>query len=246
MTDSPLPDPPPTDDRRCFVLLPGAGGSAWYWHRVVARLAAAGHDTLAIDLPGADDQADLDAYAAQTVDEIGERRGIVLVAQSMGAFVAPLVAERVPVDAVVLVNPMVPVPDERPRDWWGATGSEAARREAAVARGHDPAFDLERDFLHDLDAETVAGLEQRDGPESDAAFLSRCAFTAWPPVPIRVAAGADDRFFPLDFQRRVARERLGVDAEALPGGHLNALSHPDAVAEYLLRDADPAQERAAP
>ncbi|HEX4102488.1 MAG TPA: hypothetical protein VHY21_18425 [Pseudonocardiaceae bacterium] len=27
-----------------FVLLPGAGGSAWYWSRVVPLLADAGHD----------------------------------------------------------------------------------------------------------------------------------------------------------------------------------------------------------
>ena len=72
--------------------------------------------------------------------------------------------------------------------------------------------------------------------EADAAFLSPCGFAAWPSVPIRVAAAADDRFFPLDFQRRVARERLGLDVDALPGGHLNALSYPEAVAEYLMRE----------
>ncbi len=26
-----------------FVLIPGAGGAAWYWHRVVPLLRAAGH-----------------------------------------------------------------------------------------------------------------------------------------------------------------------------------------------------------
>jgi hypothetical protein len=38
--------------------------------------------------------------------------------------------------------------------------------------------------------------------------------------------GRDDRFFPTEFQRRVARERLGISAEEMPGGHLLALSHP--------------------
>jgi hypothetical protein len=50
-----------------------------------------------------------------------------------------------------------------------------------------------------------------------------------------VLAGTDDRFFPLDFQRRVARERLGLDVDTVPGGHLAALSYQDAVAEYLER-----------
>jgi pimeloyl-ACP methyl ester carboxylesterase len=53
-------------------------------------------------------------------------------------------------------------------------------------------------------------------------------------VPIRVVAGADDRLFPAEFQRRVARERLGVEADVLPGGHLIALAHPDPLASYLL------------
>ncbi|MBF6619703.1 MAG: alpha/beta fold hydrolase [Patulibacter sp.] len=226
---------PSAPTERCFVLLPGAGGASWYWHRVAPALEAAGHDVLAIELPGADEDAGLAEYADRTVATIGNREGVVLVAQSMGAFVAPLVAARVPVDAVVLVNPMIPRPGERPTDWWGATGSEPARRAAAVARGDDPEFDLERDFLHDIDPQIATALMDHDGPESDAAFLARCAFTAWPDVPIRVAAAADDRFFPLEFQRQVARERLGVDVDALPGGHLNALSQPEAVAQYLLR-----------
>jgi pimeloyl-ACP methyl ester carboxylesterase len=61
-----------------------------------------------------------------------------------------------------------------------------------------------------------------------------CAFEAWPDVPIRVVAGADDRFFPVEFQRRVARERLGIEADVLPGGHLAAVSRPDELAAYLL------------
>ena len=45
---------------------------------------------------------------------------------------------------------------------------------------------------------------------------------AWPDVPTRVLVGRHDRMFPLDFQRRVARERLGVEAEAVGGGHMVA------------------------
>jgi hypothetical protein len=47
-------------------------------------------------------------------------------------------------------------------------------------------------------------------------------------------AGADDRFFPVDFQRALARDRLGLEADVLPGGHLMALSHPSELAGYLL------------
>ena len=36
---------------RTFLLIPGAGGSAWYWHRVVAALEARGHEAIAVALP---------------------------------------------------------------------------------------------------------------------------------------------------------------------------------------------------
>lgn len=52
-------------------------------------------------------------------------------------------------------------------------------------------------------------------------------------MPTDVVAGAGDRLFPLDFQRRVARERLGLDVDVLPGGHLIALSRPAELAAYL-------------
>ena len=46
-----------------FVLVPGAGGSAWYWHRLVAELEGRGHDAVAVDLPAEDDSVGLAAYA---------------------------------------------------------------------------------------------------------------------------------------------------------------------------------------
>jgi pimeloyl-ACP methyl ester carboxylesterase len=49
-----------------------------------------------------------------------------------------------------------------------------------------------------------------------------------------LVAGADDRFFPVEFQRTLARDRLGREADVLPGGHLIALSQPAALASYLL------------
>jgi len=44
----------------------------------------------------------------------------------------------------------------------------------------------------------------------------------------------DDRFFPLEFQRLVVSERLGIPVEEMPGGHVVALSRPGEVVERLL------------
>src|SRR5688500_4130445 len=79
-----------------FILVPGAGGDALYWHRVVPLLRDAGHAAVAIRLPAGEDGAGLAEYASVISDAIGDRRDVVLVAQSMGAFSAPMAAAAEP------------------------------------------------------------------------------------------------------------------------------------------------------
>jgi pimeloyl-ACP methyl ester carboxylesterase len=62
-------------------------------------------------------------------------------------------------------------------------------------------------------------------------------------VPTRVLAGRDDRLFPAAFQRRVARERLGIEADEIPGGHLVALSNPRELVDRLERYRAEVEER---
>ena len=107
-----------------YVLLHGAGSDSRYWHLVAPELRARGHDVVAPDLPCDDDSAGLAEYADAVVDAIGDRRDLVLVAQSMAGFTAPLVCVPVPVRLLVLVAAMVPVPGESPGDWWANTGWE--------------------------------------------------------------------------------------------------------------------------
>lgn len=129
---------------------------------------------------------------------------------------------------------MIPEPGERPGELWDNTAWRAARRQAAERDGYSPEFDLETYFLHDVPLAVAADGAHLQRDEAEAAFSSVCSFEAWPDVPIRVAAGEADRFFPASFQRQVARDRLGVDADLVPGGHLNALSEPEALTSYLL------------
>ena len=217
-----------------FVLIPGAGGVAWYWHRVVRLLEGAQHEAIAIDLPGDDERAGLSAYANRVVESMGKGDDAVVVAQSLGGFTAPLVCERVSVRMLVFVNAMVPLPGETAGDWWDHTGSIAARAAAARDRGYSGTFDLATYFLHDVPPEIVAQGEAHIRDEADIVFAEPCRFKAWPAVPIHAIAGRDDRFFPLDFQRRVVEERLHIKVDVLPGGHLIALSNPRGVADQLL------------
>ena len=214
-----------------FILIPGAGGSPWYWRLVAPQLQQRGHDAVPVALPAADDTAGLPEYAATVVRAIGNRdpRRVVLVAQSLAGFTAPLVCNQVPVALLVLVNAMIPKPGERPREWWTNTRHDEARRRQNRRDGrpaHAP-FDPLIDFFHDVPQPVIdEAWAQGEPRQSDTVFASPCTFERWPSVPTRVLIARDDRFFPAAFQRRVARERLGIAADEMPGGHLVALSQP--------------------
>ena len=216
-----------------FVLVPGAGGMAWYWHRAVPLIRAAGHEPIAVDLPGDDRHAGLAAYTEIVSRAIAERSDVILVAQSLAGFMAPLVCARVPVRMVVFVNAMIPKPGETAGAWWGATRAAEAREQAAVRRGYAKEFDVATYFLQDVPQDVLRTGPEQPREEAEIVFGEPCRFEHWPEIPIHVLAGSDDRFFPIEFQRRVARERLGKEVEEIPGGHLVALSNPEALTERL-------------
>jgi predicted alpha/beta hydrolase family esterase len=216
-----------------FVLIPGAGGMAWYWHRVVELLEQAHREAIAVELPGDDNRAGLADYAEIVVRAIGKRAAPILVAQSLGGFTAPLVCERAAVGMLVLVNAMIPLPGETAGAWWENTGAVQTRIAAAKRAGYSAAFDVQTYFLHDVPA-AVLQTAPRPREQADVAFREPCRFRDWPRIPIHVLASADDRFFPLEFQRRIARARLDRAVDVLPGGHLVALSRPQELADRLL------------
>jgi len=218
-----------------FVLLPGAGGMAWYWHRVSLLLMQAHHEPIVIDLPSDDASASLSDYADIAVRAIGKRANVILVAQSLGGFTAPLVCARAPVQMLVFVNAMIPQPGESAGTWWDNTGAVRARVAAARRGGYSVEFDLRTYFLHDVPEEVLRGGPVRQREQAETIFEDPCRFQRWPQIPIHVVASADDRFFPLEFQRGVARARLDKNVEVVPGGHLVALSHPEELVELLLR-----------
>ncbi|NEA56161.1 alpha/beta hydrolase [Streptomyces sp. SID13666] len=219
-----------------YVLIPGAGSDSWYWHRVVPLLRARGHDVVTPDLPCADETAGLAEYTEVVLEAIGNRKDLVLVAQSMGGFTAPLVCARVPVELMVLVAAMVPAPGESPGDWWANTGQPGARRELDVREGRDPdaEFDPRITFLHDVPEDVAAALMVRPVlDQAEAPFLKPWPLSTWPQVPTKFLLCRQDRFFPADFQRRVVQERLGFTPDEMDGGHLPALAHPQELVEHL-------------
>ena len=181
-----------------------------------------------MDLPCDDESAGLSEYTDTVVEAIGDRTELVVVAQSLGGFTAPLVCDRIPVELMVLVAGMVPLPGEKGEDWSANTGYEQAAREQDADDDSEIAV-----FYHDVPPELASEALSRGRHQAEAPGLEPWPLDAWPDVPTRYLLCRDDRLFPAEWMRGVVRERLGITPDEIDGGHCPALSRPRALAERL-------------
>jgi alpha-beta hydrolase superfamily lysophospholipase len=205
-----------------YVLIHGAGDSAFHWHLLGPELRSRGHGVVAMDLPCEDESAGLREYADAVVSAAGERTEVILVAQSLGGFTAPLVAERIGVALVVLVAAMVPLPGERGEDWPSNTGYPG------------PTADTEAEiFFHDVPSDVAQRAMARGRRQADAVGADPWPLPRWPDVATRFLLCRDDRMFLAGWMRGVVRERLGIEPDEIAGGHCPALSRPRELAGRL-------------
>jgi pimeloyl-ACP methyl ester carboxylesterase len=217
-----------------FVFIHGAADVGWYWHLLEAELQARGHDTVAPDLPCDDDDAGLNEYADTVVEAIGDRTDLYVVGHSLGGFTAPIVADRVRANAVVLVAGMIPSVGEPPDDWWENTGYKSASDAHAQQEGYaDQKDDPFVTFYNGVPRVLADEAMSKERGQSSAWMAAPWPMSAWPGVPTKFVVCRDDRFFPPDFLRRLAKERLGITPDEIDGGHCAALSHPKDLADVL-------------
>lgn len=89
-------------------------------------------------------------------------------------------------------------------------------------------------YFHDVPPQVHDQAIRRGEPQQSWTPMTQAwPLDVWPDVPTRVLIGRDDRLFPADFQRRIARERLGIAADEIEGGHLVALSHSAELVERI-------------
>jgi pimeloyl-ACP methyl ester carboxylesterase len=202
-----------------LALIHGGGGSSWDWHLVVPELRGRGHEAVAVDLPSEDESAGWWQFADAVADAVGVRRHVVVVGHSLGGFTAPLVCARTPADLLVFVAGMIPSPGELLEDWW----TNAGYKESG----------LDDIFYHDVPPELAAEAKRRERDEAAKALREPWPLDSWPETPTRYLLCRDDRLFTAGWARRHARERLGIDADEMDGGHYVVLSRPRELAERL-------------
>ncbi|HYM83251.1 MAG TPA: alpha/beta hydrolase, partial [Candidatus Dormibacteraeota bacterium] len=148
----------------------------------------------------------------------------------------------VPVRRLVFLAAFLPVPGKSAMDQRStepidppaiATTSEwTDLGEDVWSIGPDTAREL---FLHDVAGDVAASAIERLRPQCYRVMTEMTPLTAWPDVPSDYVVCADDRALSAAWGRRASRDRLGVGAIELPGGHCPMLSRPDQLATTLDR-----------
>ena len=207
-----------------YAFIHGAGDVGWYWHLVEAELRKRGHEAISMDLPVEDDSAGLLEYAQVAVTAIGDLRNPLVVAQSFGGYVAPIVCDRVEARLVVLIAAMVPSPGESAQEMLTNTGYRPEPR--------TDASDIET-FYHDVPAALAREAMARGRRQSETPGKQSWPLAAWPKVPTRFLLCRNDRIFPAAWLRDVVRDRLGITPDEIDSGHTPALSRPLELAERL-------------
>jgi pimeloyl-ACP methyl ester carboxylesterase len=207
-----------------YVLIHGAGDVGWYWHLVEAELRRYGHGVWVMDLPVEDDSAGLSTYTDVVVEAIGDHRNLIVVAQSFGGYIAPLVCDRVPARLLVLVAAMIPAPGESAEAMFAHTGYTPGEE--------NDSGDLAI-FYHDVEPTLAAEALARGRRQSETPGKEPWPLASWPDVPTRYLLCRRDRLFPPAWVRRVVRDRLGINPDEIDSGHTPALSHPGELARRL-------------
>ena len=219
-----------------YALIHGAGDVGWYWHLVERELRDRGHRTVAPDLPIENDEATLLDNAQVVVDAIRtthEDGELMVVGQSYGGYIAPIVAQRAMADHLVLVAPMIPQPGETADEMWEATRWHMPRDQSGTIAL----------FYHDVDPDLAAEAMSRERRQSETTGRESWPLTVWPDIPTHVIIGRDDRFFPVDWLRGVVRDRLGIEPDELASGHTPALSCPRELVELIESYRGPTSTR---
>ncbi len=221
-----------------FVLVHGVCAGGWSWDLVRPHLEEAGHQVLAVDLPGDDAPAGFSDYAEVILHALpGDRDDVVLVGHSTGGLTIPIVASRHRLDGMVFVCGALPVPGQSvaergvewqvidPAEWQVDNGDGSFSISPDGFRKH-----VAPDAPADVIEQTIPLLK----PQFLTPFMEPCPIDRMPDIPMRAIYCAEDQIVGPEYCRRAARELLGVDPLELPGSHSPMASRPGVLAEVLM------------
>jgi pimeloyl-ACP methyl ester carboxylesterase len=233
-----------------FILVHGAWQGAWAWETIVPLLQAAGHDAIAVDLPGnghddtPPDQVNLGLYAAHVAGIIDATRGpIVLVGHSMGGTAVAQACEMRPERvALAIYLAAFLLPDgmsvlefyERHLEPW-MRGAHARVTYVGAVSIIDPASAVEV-FYHQADRPLAEAAARRLTPQPEGGRRSRLRLTPerFGTVPRVYIEARQDRSVHLPLQRKMQKLTPCLAVYHLDSDHAPQLSAPDALTGLIV------------
>jgi pimeloyl-ACP methyl ester carboxylesterase len=222
-----------------FCLVHGSWHGPWCFEGLVPHLEAAGYRAIAVELHSDVPGSTCSGYAATIAEELADADDeVIVVGHSFGGLTVPLVTEYRPAQRLVYLAALIPKP--------GMSMSEQFEAEDGilVSEGGRDLDDRERSLWVDRDAAIAAmysdcTLEDAEWawsrlrPQSRAAQNERCPLDRLPDLPTSYVVCRDDRMVSAEWGRNAARDRLGIDAIEIDGGHSPFLSRPRELAGLL-------------
>lgn len=225
-----------------FLLIHGASHGAWCWDRLVPKLAAMGHEAVAIDLPshGEDttppEGVTIRDYVARAVSHMSP--GTILVGHSLGGLTITLAAAEAPdmTKAIVYLCAFVPPPGLAARDYRlnAVTDELVAAQVGDRTRGvtvPNPELAAEV-FYSDVSPEDRAFALPRLSPQPVAVMTEVLDFTP-APVPRHYIRCMRDKAVKPSYQVEVSTGWPEGTVHAMDCGHSPFFSDPDGLAGVL-------------
>jgi pimeloyl-ACP methyl ester carboxylesterase len=232
-------------------LVHGSYHGAWCWKFLMPELDKLGHRVYTLDLPIGDPSIGASGYAdavAEAIDAAESNRSLkdrdagppVIVGHSMSGLVIPLVAARRPVRRLVFLSAFLPRPGvsiNQQRATEPIDAPQAPSTAEWTDLGQDvwsvgPATATEI-FFHDAPPKMAAWAASQLRPQAYRVMNEITPLTEWPKVESAYILCRDDHAANPAWSRTAARERLGVEAIELDGGHSPFLTRPAELAHTI-------------
>lgn len=232
-----------------FVFLHGGGQGSWVWDRVIALLEQAGHECLALDVPGCGQKRNRDTSGISVPDLIDELLGdieragfedAIMVGHSQGGNVMPMLAEKRPdlFRHLVYLSCSLPLPGQTVMEMIGTSLHGQNPNEVGWPVNPKEGSDAERwhlMFCADMDEELLAEFRSKSGGQQ------------WPPssyawrdweypqaaAPSTYILCERDRALPAEWQERFAARLHCDETIRMDCDHQGMLTRPGELAEVL-------------
>jgi pimeloyl-ACP methyl ester carboxylesterase len=231
-----------------FLFLHGSWHGAWCWHKVLPRIAADGHQAVAIDLPGRGRVPATPAFVGlRTMVDAAERAlapegKTTVVVHSRGGIVASTLAERAPdkiARTIYLASFMLPtgrrvldyVPDKQSMMPGNVTVNRLALWDWLKPSAYREALYAD---CSDDDVALANALLVRE-PVRPALTRLRLTPEAYGRVPRAYIRLTHDNAISLALQDRLLGETQVDRVESIEASHSAYFSKPDALAQTILK-----------